>query len=166
MLEEKYWSDLHVDLCTSSADPWWPSFHISCVEDTVGVWQSSEHTCWRCFLQVQGCCHLQWICNSKLLITKLMQKIIVVQHDAQTSIKIFNYKEENASVKTFDIHLPNDFPHLLENFVLHKDEDRCNLIGEHVGVCCCCQPFSSQGGHIKTTRQLVEKTRMSWNRNS
>ena len=93
-------------------------------------------------------------------------KINAKNYGGTTWCKILDYKQENASVKAFNIYLPNDFPHLLENFMLHKDEDRCNLIGEHVGVCCCCQPFSSQGGHIKTTRQLVEKARMSWNRNS
>merc|ERR1712002_827734 len=48
-----------------------------------------------------------------------------------------------------------------ETLVLHEYEHRRYLVGEHVGVCCCCQPFSSQGSNIQTTGQLVEKSWMS-----
>ena len=64
-------------------------------------------------------------------------------------------------IKTLIYQLPNYFSHLLENLMLHENEDRSNLVCEHVGVCSRSQPFSSQGGYIKPTGQLVEKARMA-----
>ena len=56
---------------------------------------------------------------------------------------------------------PDDLPHLGQASMLHQDEDRCYLIGKHVGVCSRSQPFSSQRNNVQSGRQLIEKPRMS-----
>ena len=47
--------------------------------------------------------------------------------------------------------IPDDLPHLLEDLVLHQDEDGGDLVGEHVGVSGGSEPLSRQGGHIQST---------------
>ena len=46
---------------------------------------------------------------------------------------------------------PDDLPHLLEDLVLHQDEDGGDLVGEHVGVSGGSEPLPRQGGHVQTT---------------
>ena len=57
----------------------------------------------------------------------------------------------------------NNFPHFWEGGVFHEDEDRSDLVGEHVGVACCGQVFPGQWHNVETGRQLVEETRMAYN---
>ena len=45
----------------------------------------------------------------------------------------------------------NDLPHLLEDLVLHQNEDGGDLVGEHVGVSGGSEPLPRQGGHIQAT---------------
>ena len=45
----------------------------------------------------------------------------------------------------------DDLPHLLEDLVLHEDEDWRDLVGEHVGVGGGSEPLPRQGGHVQTT---------------
>ena len=66
-------------------------------------------------------------------------------------LKVESYLRSQA------INIPNNLPHLLENLMLHEDEDRSNLLSEHVGVGGGCEPFSSQGGHVQAAGQLVEE---------
>ena len=56
----------------------------------------------------------------------------------------------------------DDLPHLLEALVLHQDEDRGDLVGEHVSVGGGGEPLAGQGGHVQATGQLVEEARMAW----
>ena len=47
------------------------------------------------------------------------------------------------------VHLEaDDLPHLLEDLVLHEDEDWRDLVGEHVGVGGGGEPLTRQGGHV------------------
>jgi len=52
---------------------------------------------------------------------------------------------------------PNDLAHLLQTLVLHEDEHRRDLVGEHVSIGSCSQPFPCQGSHVQPTRELVEE---------
>ena len=45
----------------------------------------------------------------------------------------------------------DDLPHLLEDLVLHQDEDGGDLVGEHVGVGGGGEPLPRQGGHVQPT---------------
>ena len=55
----------------------------------------------------------------------------------------------------------DDLPHLLEHLMLHQDEDRRDLVSEHVGVGRGCEPLPRQGGDIQSTRQLIEESGMA-----
>ena len=54
----------------------------------------------------------------------------------------------------------NNLPHLQENIMLHHDEDRSNLIGEHVGIGCGRQPLARHGHNVQSLGQLVEEVRV------
>lgn len=61
--------------------------------------------------------------------------------------------------------LPSDHvPHLLQHNILHKDEDRSDLVGEHVGVGCGGQPLPSQRDDVQTAGELVEEVGVTWGR--
>ena len=47
-------------------------------------------------------------------------------------------------------------------FIFHHQENWCDFISEHVGVCCCCQPFSCHGYNVKTLRKLIKEPWMTW----
>ena len=47
-------------------------------------------------------------------------------------------------------------------FIFHHQKNWCNFISEHVGVCCCCQPFSCHGYNVKTLRKLIKEPWMTW----
>ncbi len=56
-------------------------------------------------------------------------------------------------------------PHLAETLVLHEDEDRGDLVGEHVGVGGGRQPLPGQGDDVQPGRQLVEEVRVALTKN-
>lgn len=59
--------------------------------------------------------------------------------------------------------LPADHvTHLLQNNILHQNEDRSDLVREHVGVGGCCQPLAGQGDDVQPARQLVEEVGVTW----
>ena len=60
----------------------------------------------------------------------------------------------------------DDLPHLLEDLVLHEDEDWRDLVGEHVGVGGGGEPLPSQRGHVQPARQLVEEAGMACDKNA
>ena len=51
----------------------------------------------------------------------------------------------------------NDLPHLGEGGVLHEDEDRGDLVGEHVGVAGGRQVLASERHDVQPGGQLVEE---------
>ena len=55
----------------------------------------------------------------------------------------------------------DDLPHLLQNLMLHQDEDRGDLVCEHVGVGGGREPLACQGGDVQAAGQLVEKPWMA-----
>lgn len=56
----------------------------------------------------------------------------------------------------------DDFAHFRQNDGLHQNENGRNLVREHVGVGCRCQPFASHRNDVQTAWELVEEVRMSW----
>merc|ERR1712079_895947 len=60
----------------------------------------------------------------------------------------------------------DDLPHLLEDLVLHEDEDWRDLVGEHVGVGGGGEPLTRQGGDVQPARQLVEEPGMACLKNA
>ena len=58
----------------------------------------------------------------------------------------------------------DQLPHLGQALVFHQDEDGCDLVGEHVGVCRRRQPFSGQGDDVQAGRELVEEVGMTYNK--
>lgn len=52
--------------------------------------------------------------------------------------------------------------HLLEEDMLHEDEDGSDLVSEHVRVGSCRQPLASHRNEIESTGKLVEVMRMAW----
>lgn len=55
----------------------------------------------------------------------------------------------------------DDFPHLRQNHTFHENEYRSDFVSEHVRVGRCRQPLAGHWHNVQTTRQLVEKSRMS-----
>jgi hypothetical protein len=57
----------------------------------------------------------------------------------------------------------DDLPHLLQDHVLHEDEDRGDLVGEHVRVGGRGQPLAGHRDEVEATRELIEEVRVTWN---
>ena len=55
----------------------------------------------------------------------------------------------------------NDVSHLEQHLVLHHDEHRSYLIGEHVGIGCGGQPLPRHAHNVQTLGQLVEEMRVT-----
>ena len=55
----------------------------------------------------------------------------------------------------------DDVPHLQEDLVLHHDEDRSDLVSEHVGIGRGCQPLPSHAQDVQALGQLVEEVRVA-----
>ena len=77
--------------------------------------------------------------------------------------KVMNFKYFYQVHDAVSVGESNNFPHFWEGGVLHQDENRSDLVGEHVGVTCCGQVFPGQGHNVETGRQLVEETWMTYN---
>ena len=108
--------------------------------------------------------------HSKLLV--LREQLVSGNHESihignaatwcQNAVSILESENIKSRILLeISCNIPNNLSHLLEDLMLHEDEDRCNLIGEHVGVGRGGEPFSCQRGHIQAAGQLVEEARVT-----
>lgn len=58
----------------------------------------------------------------------------------------------------------DNLSHLGQDNVLHEDEDRGNLVGEHVGVGRGGQPLPGHRDDVQSSRQLIEEVRVTCSR--